>query len=291
LIIKLFLFFLIFTVFSNPSVALGKLGHQIVCQLAFDHLSSTKQTQISTLLKVIPKKHQRLINNYNYKKQNSPITFANACTWADAIKRLKSFKSYKPWHYMNVPRNHLKIKANDCSKNCLPQAILKHQKVLAQPQKEANWRQAQALLFLSHWLADIHQPLHVSFADDLGGNKVKFSHLATKCKNLHSYWDNCILYKGKYSKKKWLTLLTERWQQHSQPNWQTEQVWQWANESFQIVKRDSFNYCQVNSQGSCQKLIGKIKLPKKYLSQHQVIMEQRLLLAAQRLNKILDKVL
>ncbi|MDX2368673.1 MAG: S1/P1 nuclease [Colwellia sp.] len=285
--IKLFFFILIFTTYSHPSFALGKLGHQIVCQLAFEHLPLVKQTQISTLLKVIPKKHQRLINNYNYRKQNSPITFANACTWADAIKRLENFKFYNPWHYMNVPRNHLNIKANDCSKNCLPQAILKHQKILAQPQKEANWQQVQALLFLGHWLGDIHQPLHVSFADDLGGNKVKFSHLTTKCKNLHWYWDNCILYKGKYSKKKWLALLTEKWNQHSPPNWQREQVWLWADESFQLVKSTSLNYCQVNNQGSCQKLTGKIRLPKNYFIRHQVLMEQRLLLAAQRLTKIL----
>ncbi len=84
-----------------------------------------------------------------------------------------------------------------------------------------------------------------------------------------------------------MTLLTKKWQQHSQPNWQTEQVWQWAEEYFQLVKSASLNYCQVNNQGSCQKLTGKIKLPKNYFSHHQVIMEQRLLLAAQRLTKIL----
>lgn len=288
MITKLFLFTLIFTAFSNPSFALGKLGHQIVCQLAFEHLSLAEQTQISTLLKVIPKKHQRLINSYNYKKQDSPITFANACTWADAIKRLESFRSYKPWHYMNVPRNHIHIKANDCSKNCLPKAILKHQQTLAQTKGDANWKQVQALLFLGHWLGDIHQPLHISFADDLGGNNVKFSHLSTKCNNLHWYWDECILYKGKNSKVKWLTLLTNKWNQHAQPNWQTEQVWQWADESFQLVKSASLNYCQLNSQGSCQKQTDKIRLPENYLTLHQVVIERRLLLAAQRLSKVLE---
>ena len=282
------MFTLIFTAFSNPSFALGKLGHQIVCQLAFEHLSLAEQTQISTLLKVIPKKHQRLINSYNYKKQDSPITFANACTWADAIKRLESFRSYKPWHYMNVPRNHIHIKANDCSKNCLPKAILKHQQILAQSKGEANWKQVQALLFLGHWLGDIHQPLHISFADDLGGNNVKFSHLSTKCNNLHWYWDECILYKGRNSKVKWLTLLTNKWNQHAQPNWQTEQVWQWADESFQLVKSASLNYCQLNSQGSCQKQTDKIRLPENYLTLHQVVIERRLLLAAQRLSKVLE---
>jgi len=273
---------------SKPSFALGKLGHQIVCQLAFEYLSTAKQTKITELLNTIPKQHQDLINSYNYQKKGVNVTFSNACTWADAVKRLNDFKAYNTWHYMNVSREHNKIKAKDCNKNCLPQAILKHQHILAQANKHSNWQQAQALLFLGHWLGDIHQPLHISFADDLGGNKVKFSHLDTKCSNLHWYWDQCILYKGKHGKRIWLDLLKAKWHQQSQPNWQTEQVWQWANESFQLVKEASFNYCQLNLQGSCEKTADKIKLPANYLQQYQSVMEQRLLQAAQRLTKILE---
>ena len=279
---------------SAPSFALAKLGHQVVCQLAFEYLPTTKQTKITLLLDAIPKQHQDLINSYNYQKQGSPITFANACTWADAIKRLEEFKAYNTWHYMNVPRKQREIKANDCNKNCLPQAILMHQQILAKTNKNYHWQQAQALLFLGHWLGDIHQPLHISFSDDLGGNKIKFSHLETKCGNLHRYWDECILYRGKHSKTKWLDLLRVKWSQHSQPKrktepkWQTKQVWQWADESFQLVKESNFSYCQLNSQGSCQKPKNKIKLPSDNLTLYQPIMEQRLLQAAQRLTKILE---
>ncbi|MBL4823026.1 MAG: hypothetical protein JKX90_05830 [Colwellia sp.] len=287
MITKLFFFILIFIAYSNHCFALGKLGHQIVCQLAFEHLPLAQQNQLSALLNAIPKKHQRLINSYNYKKKDSQITFASACTWADAIKRLDKFNVYSAWHYMNIPRDHSNIKANDCRKNCLPQAILKHQQILAKTKKKPDWQQTQALLFLGHWLGDIHQPLHISFADDLGGNKIKFSHLHTKCHNLHRYWDECILARGKNSKKKWLTLLTANWQQHSQPNWHRKQVWQWADESFQLVKSASFNYCQINNQGSCQNIPGKIRLAKNYFTVQQKVMEQRLLFAAQRLTKIL----
>lgn len=283
------LFIIFFTVvLSKPSFALGKLGHQIVCQLTFEYLTAHKQAKITKLLKTIPKQHQDLINHYNYQKKGAPITFSNACTWADAIKRLEKFKSYDSWHYMNVSREHTEIKARDCSKNCLPRAILKHQQLLTQDKNDHNWQQTQALLFLSHWIGDIHQPLHISFADDLGGNKIKISHLETKCSNLHWYWDQCILYKGKHTKTKWLNLLRAKWKQHAQPNWQAEQVWQWADESFQIAKKSTFNYCQLNTQGSCNKPEDKIKLPKGYLTQHQAIMEKRLLQAAQRLTKVLE---
>ncbi|MBL4942448.1 MAG: S1/P1 nuclease [Colwellia sp.] len=289
--------YIIFTLFSlvlflsKPSFALGKLGHQVVCQLAFEHLTPIKQTKITELLKAIPQKHQDLINDYNNQKQGAPITYDNACTWADAIKRLESFRKYNSWHYMNISRKHTEIKATDCDENCLPQAILNHQQVLTQTDNYTSWQQAQALLFLGHWIGDIHQPLHISFADDLGGNKVKLSHLKSKCSNLHWYWDECILYRGKNNKVQWLDLLREKWRQSSQPNWQTEQVWQWADESFQLVTKPSFNYCQLTEQGNCQKPTDKIKLPDNYLTQYQPIMAQRLLQAAQRLSKILEKVL
>lgn len=285
---------LFFTILlSKPSYALAKLGHQIICQLAFEHLPENKQIKITTLLNTIPKMHQELINSYNYQKLEAPVTFANACTWADAVKRIESYKDYNAWHYMNVSRAHTAIKKDDCQKNCVPQAILQHQYLLAQSKNtgKANWEQAQALLFLGHWLGDIHQPLHISFADDLGGNKIEFSHLETKCNNLHWYWDQCILYRGKHSKTKWLAWLKPQWHQQSQPNWQTAQVWQWADESFQIAKKSSVNYCQLNQHGRCQKPINNIKLTPDYLAQHQPIMAQRLLLAAQRLTKVLAAVL
>jgi len=290
MIAKYITFIVIILIFaiSKPSYALGKLGHQLVCQFAFEHLSQTKQDEVTALLDTIPTQHQKLINRYNYRKENKPITFANACTWADAIKRLEEFKDYHSWHYMNVPRLHNEIKTNDCIQNCLPQAILKHQRALAQTKNHHNWQRTKVLLFLGHWLGDIHQPLHISFSDDLGGNRIKFSHLETKCNNLHRYWDECILYRGKQSKTKWLDSLRVAWNKSPQPNWQRKQVWQWADESFQLVREPSFNYCQLNNQGSCQKPKYDIKLPSGYMTQYQPVMEQRLLQAAQRLTKILE---
>jgi len=275
---------------SKPTFALSQLGHQVVCQLAFEHLASSQKNKINLLLNAIPKAHQHLINDYNDQKRTTPINFARACTWPDIIKRLDVFKKYNRWHYMNVPRNHVKIKVNDCEKNCLPQAILKHTLTLSHS-KNSHWQQAQSLLFLGHWLGDIHQPLHISFADDLGGNKVKISNLNSKCRNLHWYWDECILYRGKHSRVKWLTQLNTIWNENSQPNWQPEQVWQWADESFQLIKETSFHYCQLRVQDHCQKLVNKIKLPPDYLAHHQPIMAQRLLQAAQRLTKLLEATL
>ena len=53
-----------------------------------------------------------------------------------------------------------------------------------------------SLKFLGHWVGDIHQPLHVSFADDRGGNFIRESE---PCVNsLHTVWDVCIIEHGTY---------------------------------------------------------------------------------------------
>ena len=50
-----------------------------------------------------------------------------------------------------------------------------------------------SLKYLGHWVGDIHQPLHVSFADDRGGNLIRES---GPCVNsLHTVWDTCMIEK------------------------------------------------------------------------------------------------
>ena len=49
----------------------------------------------------------------------------------------------------------------------------------------------QLLKSLGHWISDLHQPMHVSFADDRGANKID---VGSPCNtNLHSVWDTCII--------------------------------------------------------------------------------------------------
>jgi len=138
--------FILLLLCSKPSFALGKLGHQLVCQLAFEHLSSDQQQKITTLLNIIPLEHQQAINKYNNQDKNQAMSFSSACTWADAIKSDSSFDRYKSWHYVNVPRTQKSIDGEVCEKNCLPQAIIVHQKQLQE--SKTSWKRAQALLFL-----------------------------------------------------------------------------------------------------------------------------------------------
>ena len=47
-----------------------------------------------------------------------------------------------------------------------------------------------ALKFLGHWIGDLHQPLHVSYADDKGGNHVTLKKSIGCSKKLHGWGQN-----------------------------------------------------------------------------------------------------
>ena len=46
-----------------------------------------------------------------------------------------------------------------------------------------------ALKFLIHFIADLHQPLHAADHDDKGGNCIGLSPRHGRETNLHAYWD------------------------------------------------------------------------------------------------------
>jgi len=65
--------------------------------------------------------------------------------------------------------------------------IDKDLELLRQPELDKAVR-AEALLFLIHFVADLHQPLHVADNDDKGGNAVRVW-LGGRPSNLHRVWD------------------------------------------------------------------------------------------------------
>lgn len=293
------LIFSLLLLLSPSSFALGKLGHQVVCQLAYQNLSNENQHKINELLSSLTDKERQLINRYNYRDSKNKITFADTCTWADAIKKDDSYDQYKPWHYLNTTRAATKITQTTCTENCVSQAILIHTRQLATSKNLQ--KKVQALMFLGHWLGDIHQPLHVSYADDLGGNRRKITATQGQCNNLHWLWDSCLLgarltKQTKQTKQNSSTVLLNKlstqWKDAPIKQWQQDDVFQWASESLTLIREASFQYCKENGHGECQKIAAKvIHLPESYLVAYQPILEQRILQAAVRLNGLLSSAL
>lgn len=280
--------FLLFVLVSPTSFALSKLGHQLVCHLSFNQLDEPLQQKIQYLLTFMPVKEKQRINKYNHRPKKEEITLAKACTWPDAIKHEKKYKTYKKWHYLNVPRNTSIISTetinNNCKQECVTYAIKYHTTKFKE--EKDPWERLQALMFLGHWLGDIHQPLHISFASDLGGNKTKML-TQSKCNNLHWYWDECLLKSESVTYKKQLEQLTQLWNRSPAKQWQDNSITDWANESFQIIKHPDFLYCQQH-KSRCKKIKSTITLSNRYKEKHLPILQKQLVKASVRLNSQID---
>ncbi|KAL7243844.1 hypothetical protein ACSBR1_016129 [Camellia fascicularis] len=80
----------------------------------------------------------------------------------------------------------------------------------------------EALMFLSHFIGDVHQPLHVGFLGDEGGNTITIRWYKRKT-NLHHVWDTMIIesaLKTFYSKD--LSIMIQAIQKNITDGWSDE---------------------------------------------------------------------
>ena len=276
----------ILSLLSFSVIALDKNGHQIVCQLAYNNLPSSEKLAIDSLLNKLPEQHKHLINQYNHHNKNETITFAKSCTWADAIKKLDEYKKFNSSHYLNVSRDSTTIDKSSCQQLCITQAINLHLKQLEQA--ENNWQKLQALMFLGHWLGDIHQPLHISYESDKGGNTIQIDS-KSKCKTLHWYWDECLLKSNKQRTNEIVTLLQSQWLANQEKTLALSTVNNWANESYQIVRQANMQYCQLKNN-VCLANKQRVIIDENYQQTFLPILQQQLLKAAIRLHKLLTDI-
>ncbi len=200
----------------------------------------------------------------------SPQTrFNSGCTWPDEARREHAWEHTGGWHYVNVPRRATQVSAADCpADGCLMTAIPAMEKRLQN--NPADW---QALLFLAHFIADLHQPLHVSFADDRGGNRARLTFNGERT-NLHRLWDGDLL--GRYVIRQLLTDWQTQLTAEQKARWCEGDISAWAAESLQLTHRIYHRYQQSQQEGSA------------YRDEFAPQLQQRMARAGVRLSCILD---
>jgi len=169
-------------------------------------------------------------------------TLADACCWADDVRSDRGYDWIKPLHYINVPQGATAVDmSRDGAKGeQVVGAIERFRKVLADPSQPKEKR-LEALRLVLHLVGDVHQPLHVSYSVDLGGNRLSVVSFGAKS-NMHRVWDtDLIRRKLKDTKGGWATLsadlrqaITDRqretWRAAAEPR-------AWADESLAITRR------------------------------------------------------
>jgi hypothetical protein len=142
---------------------------------------------------------------------------------------------------------------------------------------------------LGHWVGDIHHPLHVSFKDDLGGNKIS---VTGQCKgNLHAAWDSCLVqYAVGPIATEAATDLLAAITPEMQSQWSASKPLDWANESFSITEAAPTQYCVIHDS-SCDSVANNIIIGEAYLNANESVVKQQLQRAGVRLGKLLGEAL
>jgi hypothetical protein len=161
-------------VVSMPALAWGPNGHAIVADIAARHLSPGASQQVKALLAL-----------------EEETTLDEVASWADGYR--PSHRETGSWHFVDIPLTAPAFDdSRDCGGgNCVVDRIVSFSHVLAD-KTETPAKRLQALKFIVHFVADVHQPLHCEDNGDRGGNDVHVSFYGAST-NLHSVWDDGLL--------------------------------------------------------------------------------------------------
>jgi hypothetical protein len=147
-------------------------------------------------------------------------------------------------HYVNLPRDAAGIGADGCplADRCVLTAIDQDLAVLSSP-TASDQERLDALKFLGHWIGDVHQPLHVSFEDDGGGNGVKVTGGLCGGK-LHGVWDSCIIEHALGTDAAVVAgQLRNSITDQQRSEWLASSPTDWANESFAVATEPAVEDC------------------------------------------------
>lgn len=178
--------FLLFLIPLPTVLGWGKEGHYATCKIAQEYLSEDALFAVKQLL-----------------PDSAQGDLAAVCSWADEVGHTHRYHWSSALHYVDTPDFKCNYEyCRDCHDSyrhkhrCVSGAIYNYTMQLksadASTSSEFNYNLAEALMFLSHFVGDIHQPLHVGFTGDLGGNTITV-HWYRRKANLHYVWDDLII--------------------------------------------------------------------------------------------------
>lgn len=202
-------------VLSSPAWAWGPQGHRVISRVAMARLTPKAAAAIRDLLR-------------------PGDTLVDICNWADHDGH-DVVPGSAPWHYVNVPIGASGYDEKYCgSKGCVVSKIKEYRRVLADKTVSKEKRQV-ALLFLVHFVEDVHQPLHVGDNGDRGGNdtQVQFDGRGS---NLHRVWDSGVMGQIGGNDKTWVDRITPLLTPENVEAWSSDKVEDWANESHKAAR-------------------------------------------------------
>ena len=253
--------------FCTSASAWGDEGHKIVCEIAFRLAQPDTRAAVRKLIRT----------------DSEFDTFSDACVFPDH-PRIRA-----PDHFINLSRDSGGLTSDRCPQaaTCALTAILNDSK-LVNSTHEKRADRLIALKSLGHWVGDIHQPLHVSFEDDRGGNDIPVNGECSR--NLHSTWDNCLVTHAVGSDvSDAASELIDAMTPELKTKWSSSDPREWTNESFAIAESIQTGYCVMHGS-SCNQPQGSVTINAEYLAANEPIVREQLQKAGFRLARLLDTI-
>jgi len=136
--------------------------------------------------------------------QEPGATLASVSSWADKQRLPGTAK----WHYLNFPENQCQYQAaRDCPDGACVVEAARQQIAILRSMSASDMQRLQALKYVVHLVADVHQPLHAGFAHDRGGNAYQVQAFG-RGTNLHALWDTGLVQAIEPDAQKLASLLT-----------------------------------------------------------------------------------
>jgi hypothetical protein len=235
----------------------GKVGHKTVATIAYNHLTPQAKEVVKRFL--------------------GDTSMADVASWADEVLKQPQYKKTAPQHYANVPLGlsyeQFEKEITTQNKDNVYKAIERNKQVFTAVASTKEQR-ANALKFLIHFVGDLHQPMHISRAEDKGGNTIQLQYEG-KGTNMHSLWDSKLIgTEGKSFEQ--MTIDYDKATAKQIKQWQQDPLIKWLWESYQISSK---LYPEIEANN---------KLDESYYKSHISIVNQRVEMAGIRLAGLLN---
>lgn len=253
---KFFLPLLFTIIFVQNSFGWGQKGHDIVADIAENHLT---------------RKSRKIVNDLLDGK--SMLYWSN---WLDNASHTPEYAHTKTWHYKNVDQGYT-YETMKAEPNGDVVTAIKEQIEILKSKESFKEQKQLALKMLIHLVGDLHQPMHMGHLSDLGGNKWTVTHF-NRTTNLHSLWDTPMIESGhSWSHTEWTEEL-DRLNQTEVNSICSGSIDDWAKQTLAIAT-DIYLSTPQNS-----------RLSYDYHAKWTPIVEQQLLRGGLRLAYILNQV-
>ena len=168
------MFLSLISILIPASLGWGGDGHRIISDLALRLISDTSRNYLELHLKSLK-------------------SISRASVWADSDEAKSEYPGSEYFHFSNTPyRNCQPFRVDrDCTNGICIVTGLSESIVEAINIEASEKSRTDALKFVLHLVADIHQPLHTGFREDSGGGRIRLA--KPQDATLHEIWDTKIV--------------------------------------------------------------------------------------------------